>query len=224
MSEQHRQQQQQPPLTIPHPPNPNPSLISLEDEPSPSPLSPLPSPLPSHTDEKESYTDTKNPFSAFYSHPPTRTSLEQRKSESRVNVSISTPAASTSNVNLTKPPKSCRPNTPGTNLKNPYSKAEDGGESGGVRVLKKACTMWPTPSHASSTGRRKNLTGTVRGSRACAPYRRLSRGQRWALQILVALIVIGLGVGLGVGISRAVGAGVWKSENSRFGIPNEKGS
>ena len=203
-----------------HVENTNPSLISL-DEPI-TPISPI-----SHDEENEKdYGASNNPFSAFYSHPPTRTSLEQRRSESKVNVSIVTPNPSKSTVNLSRP-TSCRPKPPGTKLKNGDATGDGDLEAGRGRggsakaVMKRAYTMWPTPEKCSSNQRRKNLTGTVRGSRACAPYRRLSRKQRWFVQIVIALLVIGLGVGLGVGISRAVGAGVWKSDNSRFNLPPE---
>lgn len=208
-------------------PNPNPSLISLDD--TPSPISQHPSPFPDDDPEEKDYTSSQNPFSAFYSHPPTRTSLEQRASESQVHVSIATPPASTSNLNLTQPPSAAtsRPKTPGhsllskhcSNTNNPNGYDEEKAGPAG-RMMKKACTMWPTPT-GSRRQSRHNLTGTVRGSRACAPYRRLSRSQKWMFQIFLALVVIGLGVGLGVGISRAVGAGVWKSNNSRFDIPGE---
>ena len=42
----------------------------------------------SHTSVEEYDPISSHPFSAFYSHPTTRTSLEQHKSESKVNIKI----------------------------------------------------------------------------------------------------------------------------------------
>ena len=69
--------------------------------------------------------------------------------------------------------------------------------------------MWPSKGICHKT----NASGTIRGSRACAPYGRLSRKQRLLVQILIAVLIVGAATALGVGISKAVGAGVWKSNN-----------
>ena len=204
--------------------NPNTSLVSLDDV----PLSARTTAADNDPNEKLDYASSNDPFSPFYSHPPTRTSLEQRKSESRVHIPL--PGTSTSHVNLTQSNQSNAGPVPPlpSHLRNTNTTTNDsyGKEYGDQPCIKKASTMWPTPLLGKNGKRcqdkRKNLTGTLRGSRACAPYRRLSRKQRWMFQVFLALLIIGLGVGLGVGISRAVGAGVWKSNNSSYSIPESK--
>jgi len=39
------------------------------------------------------------------------------------------------------------------------------------------------------------------------------RTKTW-IKVLIALIVVGTAVGVGVGVSKAVGGGVWKSQNN----------
>ena len=39
--------------------------------------------------------------------------------------------------------------------------------------------------------------------------------QRVWIKVLIALIIVGIAVGIGIGISKAVGGGVWKSENEQ---------
>ncbi|KAG8533136.1 uncharacterized protein KY384_001919 [Bacidia gigantensis] len=218
-----------PPLTLSPPSNlpnthTNPSLISLATTNSTASQA-------EKENQQPTYNST-NPFSPFYSHPPTRTSLEQRKSESRVHIQIHEPSSTLASNNASRTTLQ-RPKTPhhsssyGSAAANkdasadqqppfppPYSQdgpeAEDGGKLrlGGTGGLRKAHTMWPS-NPSGRCQKRHNLTGTIRGSRFCAPYRRLSKKQRLVFQILIALVLIGVATALGVGISKAVGGGVW---------------
>lgn len=75
--------------------------------------------------------------------------------------------------------------------------------------------VWPC-----SKAREKTLLARQR-AKGCSPFSRLSKKQKFWVQVLIALIVIGAITGLGVGISKAVGGGVFKSSsNSNAPIPS----
>ncbi|KAL9127475.1 MAG: hypothetical protein Q9217_003657 [Psora testacea] len=185
---------------LPPPPSFNPSITPPFSKPSlesmTSTILPTPSEQEAATSAEKDYDPTSShPFSAFYSHPTTRTSLEQLKSESKINIKIYeqdleagsriTPAISANES--AEPPNATR----------------------------KECTMWPSKNKLI---KQPNPAGTIKGSRACAPYRRLSKRQKLCAQLLIAVLIVGAATGLGIGISKAVGSGVWKSNNSQVPI------
>ncbi len=74
--------------------------------------------------------------------------------------------------------------------------------------------MWPC-----SKTRERTLLAKQRAN-GCSPFSRLSRKQKFWVQVLIALVFIGAITGLGVGISKAVGGGVFKSSsNANAPIP-----
>lgn len=56
---------------------------------------------------------------------------------------------------------------------------------------------------------------TMKNSKGCSPMSGLTQTQKLWVKLLIALVVIGSAVGIGIGISKAVGAGVWKNNNSQ---------
>ena len=142
-------------------------------------------------EEKDFNPSSSDPFSAFYSHPTTRTSLDQAKCESKVNIKIYEHDLEAGSRITTH-----------SNLQEHAAP--------GAAGMKKQCTMWPGKRQQF---KKANISGTIRGSRACAPYRRLTKEQRIALQVILAILIVGAATGLGIGISKACGAGVWKSDN-----------
>lgn len=134
----------------------------------------------------EEYDPTStHPFSAFYSHPTTRTSFEQLKHASKTHIAVYTHNLESGTLvrASSEPPTS-----------------------------NKECTVWPGKLQLQ----RKNLLMEKR--RGCSPWRNLTKKQKLWAQILIAFIIIGAAVGIGVGISKAVGGGVWKSNNSQTPI------
>ncbi len=190
------------------------SIIHKEQQPS-SLLRPPPSHLPPSNPSFESispcstiadqYPPTKegndldpvslNPYSAFYSHPRTRTSFAQAKSESKINVAL-------------------------------YSHDLESGSRITHASIADAASLEP-PNHAHrddkvwpcSKTRERTLLAKQRAN-GCSPFSRLSRKQKFWVQVLIALVFIGAITGLGVGISKAVGGGVFKSSsNANAPIP-----
>lgn len=85
--------------------------------------------------------------------------------------------------------------------------------SADIRV--KHCQMWPTKDELHAQAKHEKRQN------GCFCFRKLTRKQRLAAQILIALLVIGMAVGIGVGISRAVGGGVWAGEHQTKTIPQD---
>lgn len=134
----------------------------------------------------EEYDPTStHPFSAFYSHPTTRTSFEQLKSASKTRIVVYT-------HDLESGTLARAPSEPPTSTKE--------------------CTVWPGRNQL----KRNNLL--MKKRRGCSPWRNLSKKQKLWAQIIIAFIIVGAAVGIGVGISKAVGGGVWKSNNSQTTI------
>ncbi|KAI4130788.1 MAG: hypothetical protein LQ338_001560 [Usnochroma carphineum] len=52
---------------------------------------------------------------------------------------------------------------------------------------------------------------SAKRTRGC--WRNMSKKQRVAVQILIALVFMGAVTGLGVGVSKAMGTGIWKGED-----------
>ncbi|KAL9099126.1 MAG: hypothetical protein Q9163_005333 [Psora crenata] len=185
---------------FPPPPPFNPSITPPFSKPSiesiTTTLQPTPSEQASATTPKEDYDPTSShPFSAFYSHPTTRTSLEQRNSESRVNIKIYDQDLE-SGSRSTQQPSSHGHFTP-------------------WKARKQECTMWPSTSKQLE---KAHPAKTARGSSTCGPYRRLSKTQKLCIKVCLAILIVGAATGLGIGISKAVGSGVWKSNNSQAPI------
>ncbi|KAI0123091.1 hypothetical protein BJ170DRAFT_125203 [Xylariales sp. AK1849] len=67
------------------------------------------------------------------------------------------------------------------------------------------CTVWPGQDHWKQKARAAKMK---RGS--CQCMARLSKRTRLIVQILIALLIIGIAVGVGLGISKPLGAGIWK--------------
>lgn len=171
------------------PPN-NPSFDSI------SPCSSNAEQYPSTKEEDDYDPISLNPYSAFYSHPRTRTSFAQAKSESKINVAIySHDLESGSRITHTSMVDDADPKPP------IHAHKDD--------------KVWPC-----SKTKEKTLLARQR-AKGCSPFSRLSKKQKFWVQMLIALIVIGAITGLAVGISKAVGGGVFKSSsNSNAPIPS----
>lgn len=133
----------------------------------------------------EDYDGTsQHPFSAFYLHPTTRTSLEQHKSESKDHLKVyehdlEAGSQTFSSSETPRPTKGC----------------------GGACRTKMG---------------HQNLC--LQQTKRWSLFRNLSKTQILLVKILIALFIVGAAVGIGIGISKAVGAGVWKNDNSRTNI------
>lgn len=130
-------------------------------------------------------SNSQHPFSAFYSHPTTRTSFEQHKSESKSHIKV-------------------------------YEQDLEAGS----QTFSSSDIPRPTKEYLGTEtrkGAKKNLC--TQQNNGWSPLRRLNKKQRLSVKILICLVVVGAAVGIGIGISRAVGAGVWKNNNSQTKIP-----
>lgn len=134
-----------------------------------------------------------HPFSPFYSHPTTRTSLEQKKSESKVRFQIyEHDLEAGSRVTQFTQPESVQ-----------YCHTDD--------------TVWP------SSKVRKQHEAMVKSKKhsSYSPFKRMSKQQKFWVKVLMAIIIVGAITGLGVGITKAVGGGVFRtSDNSSAPIGN----
>ncbi|MCJ1482944.1 hypothetical protein MMC06_003110 [Schaereria dolodes] len=177
-------------ISPPDTPQLNRPRLSLQHT-SPSQISTIgvtPSASQCPTPVKEYDSTSTHPYSAFYSHPTTRTSFEQQKSESRVNIQIYEQDLEAGSRIL-----------PSLDVSRSTTNKE------------KECTVWPGRHQIIQ----KEMASKRRGG---GPWSRLSKKQRILAHILIALIIVGGAVGIGVGISKAVGGGVWKSINSQSQI------
>lgn len=138
---------------------------------------------------KGDYDPTSHhPFSAFYSHPTTRTSLEQARSQSKIHLAVyQHDLESGSRITQTE----ILPESPAH-----HHKEDD--------------KVWPCAEQL----RKKQEEARLRKSRGCSPFRRLSKRQKIVVHIIIALFLIGAITGLGVGISKAVGGGVFRTTNN----------
>lgn len=86
----------------------------------------------------------------------------------------------------------------------------------GSQTLSSSDMQRPT-NECTGTGKRKGdkLSLCMQQKRSWNPMRKLNRKQKFGVQLLIGLTVVSAAVGIGLGISRAVGAGVWKSNNSQ---------
>lgn len=136
-----------------------------------------------------------HPFSPFYSHPTTRTSLEQKKSESKVRFQIyEHDLEAGSRVTQFTQPEAAQ-----------HCPTDD--------------AVWP------SSKVRKQHEALVRSKEhnSYSPFRRMSKKQKFWVQVLIAIVIVGAITGLGVGITKAVGGGVFRtSSDSSAPIGNNK--
>ena len=156
--------------------------MSLE----PSKYTPSPSQVPTPTEEYD--PTSTHPFSAFYSHPTTRTSFEQHKSESKTNINVYE--------------KDLELGSPSPRIRQSLDPARS----------VHSCTVWPARRQLLE----KHIA--MKKSEGCSPMRNLSKKQRLWVKILIALLIVGGAIAIGVGVSKAVGAGVWKSINNQAQI------
>ena len=165
-----------------------PTQPSLENKPSFDTLSPCSTDL-AEAPTKDDYDPTSNhPFSAFYSHPTTRTSFQQARSQSKIHLDVyQQDVESGSRITQTE-------------------KLSDGR----LHHRKEDDNVWPCAEQL----RKKQEQARLGNGRACNPLRRLTKKQKTAVHILIALFLIGAITGLGVGISKAVGGGVFRTTNN----------
>ncbi|KAK2732447.1 hypothetical protein FQN55_004106 [Onygenales sp. PD_40] len=126
----------------------------------------LPPPSPAGSDFDPSRG--AKPCSPFYTHPTTRTSLEQLRNE-----------------------------------------AQACGQGYKLHDVESAYQMPPKPSMDQNSD--KGLWLTSRRKSKWLGH--LTKKQRFAVKALIAVVIVGTMVGIGLGVTKAVGGGVWKSEN-----------
>ena len=136
---------------------------------------------------KEDYTPSSDhPFSPFYSHPATRTSLEQKKSESKVRFQLYEHDLE-SGSRITQSSR----NDPAQ-----HRHTDD--------------AVWPSDKF------RKEQEAMVKSKEhsSYSPFKHMSRKQKFWVKILIAVVIVGAITGLGVGITKAVGGGVFRTDNN----------
>ena len=127
-----------------------------------------------------------HPFSPFYSHPTTRTSLEQKKSESKVRFQIyEHDLENGSRVTTYTQPEPLQ--------RRPTDDA-----------------VWPS----SNVRKQHELMVKSKGHNLYNPFQRMSKRQKVWVKVLIAILVIGAITGLGVGITKAVGGGVFRTSSN----------
>ncbi|MCJ1319175.1 hypothetical protein MMC15_004508 [Xylographa vitiligo] len=176
-------------LSSPEPsPTTTPSRPSLALQPPP-PLEQnlMASQCPTPTEEYD--PSSTHPFSAFYSHPTTRTSFEQLKSASTANIAIKvyeTDLESGSRTRFSSEPP--------------------------ASIAHKECSVWPR--HHQLVLQNKALER----SRGCNPLRKLSKKQKLLVKIVIAFFIVGAVTAIAVGVSKAVNAGVYKNNTQQTQI------
>lgn len=159
-----------------------------------------PSQCPTPSEEYDA--TSANPFSAFYSHPTTRTSFEQLKcSSSKIAIRLyEADLEAGSRTRFSSEP--------------PFSTLA--GVAGSRKS--KECTVWPCRQELEQ----KSLA--TKQTRGCTPLRKLNGRQKLWAKILIALLIVGVAVGIGIGISKAVGAGIWKNNHEQTRIGDDGAS
>ncbi|KAI9845485.1 MAG: hypothetical protein M1837_004823 [Sclerophora amabilis] len=125
---------------------------------------------------------TKHPFSAFYCHPTSRSSLEFHQMGSNPKIELH------------------------------EHDLEEGRcvKSADNRRSQKPCSVWP--------GRMPRKSGPTKWTRRIPnPLKRFDKRTRLWIKILIGLLIVAVAIAIGVGISRAVGGGVYKSEDEESG-------
>ena len=164
------------------------------------------------------YPVSTNPFSAFYSHPQTRTSLEQLRQCSSSNTRSSYPqppapayvshlcTPTVSNIDLELGEK-----LPLATYSRPSFDPSMAPSSLGPR---KPCSVWPGKEHFKSKSKE------MKRNRGCWPLNTLGKKQRRLVQALLVLLIIGIATGVGVGVSIATGGGVYRGNGVQEPIGN----
>lgn len=175
-------------------------------------------PVASRNDLDTANSDSKNPFSAFYAHPPSRTSLEQLNSSrnaSRQNLHLLPAGATDSATDLEKGLRHQRSSVP--NLTGVSSR-----QSQDLLHQQHDCAAWPTKETLEAKARAMKLERRMqRSGRGCCSccvtlreqWRLKGRMKLW-VKILIGLLIVAAAVGIGIGVSRAVGGGVWAKHGS----------
>lgn len=134
-----------------------------------------------------------HPFSPFYSHPTTRTSLEQKKSESKVRFQIyEHDLEAGSRVTQFTQPEPAQ-----------HCQRDD--------------AVWPS----DKVRKQHEAMAKSKKHGLYSPFRHMSKKQKFWVKVLIAIVIIGAITGLGVGITKAVGGGVFRtSSNSSAPIGN----
>ena len=136
---------------------------------------------------RDDYPPSSNhPFSPFYSHPTTRTSLEQKKSESKVRFQIYEHdlEAGSRATQFTQPEQ--------------------------VRYYHTDDAVWPS----SKVRKQQEVMVTSKEHNSYSPFKRMSKKQKFWIKVLFAVVIVGAITGLGVGITKAVGGGVFRTSNN----------
>lgn len=135
---------------------------------------------------REDYPPSSDhPFSPFYSHPTTRTSLEQKKSESKVRFHIyEHDLEAGSRVTQFTQPDSTQ-----------HCRTDD--------------AVWPS----SNVRKQHEAMGKRKGYNSYSPFKRMSKKQKFWVQAVIAIVIVGAITGLGVGITKAVGGGVFRTSS-----------
>ncbi|MCJ1325315.1 hypothetical protein MMC10_001978 [Thelotrema lepadinum] len=171
----------------------------------------------SNPNSEDFHPVSTNPFSAFYSHPQTRTSLEQLRqcSTNNLRCSYPQPPAPAYGTHLSTPNASNIDLEHGEKLPFAYSRPSfDPSMAPSSLGPRKACTVWPGKEHFES--KRKEMKRT----RGCWPLNTLGKKQRRWAQALFVLLIIGIATGVGVGVSIKTGGGVYRGNGVQEPIGN----
>ncbi|KAI9742269.1 MAG: hypothetical protein M1818_004169 [Claussenomyces sp. TS43310] len=124
-----------------------------------------------------------SPFSPFYSHQTSCSSLHEAKSESKPSFKV---YENDLEAGLTKSQSSLITLKPDPN-----------------------CPVWP----GIKAQKQKSKAERRSKARGCNILNRYDRKTRLCIQTLIALAVIGCIIGIGLGVNKTVGGGVWHDKN-----------
>lgn len=159
----------------------------------------------SGTDEA---SNPANPYSAFYTHPSTRLSLEQIRGEHGPVTPLQGHHDVEAGLSKTKPSFFCvtRSNSSGKPSTEISTKA----------ITQADTSVWPSRKELEEKAMMVKKEESRKNWNCLGG---LSKKHRIMLRVLIGLLVAAVAVGLGVGISRAVGGGVWKGDGQTTTIP-----
>ena len=164
---------------------------------------------PDSVDNEYNPSVNAKPCSPFYNHDVPRPSIDRSKN---------TPSAS--RVHVIQVNANTGPEDASTETKRPsidVEKCEGAkGADGGLKV-------WPGRFGRTFGAKRQSkqnswLRPRTKGWKCLAG---LTKGQRLAVKLLIALVIVGAMIGVGVGISVKVGGGVYKNNNQTSNIGSE---
>lgn len=211
-------------ITIPHPARAfktsqrcSPSVVflsTIDDAESTRSLS------PATTLSPDGKTDL-NPFSPFYNHSSTRLSLEAQQSESRRHEVFPGAALITPTTTMYEDTDLEAGSTPPTSACS-LDKSPMRVRAAAARDENFHCTVWPS-RHAMQL-KKKAMRREKARSMLCGWWMAgLSKPARIWAKVALAVLLVGAAVGIAIGISKAVGGGVWKS-NQATDAPLGQGS